>query len=139
MKRAIELLYRLFFDKEDGLDLSQFYLLSLNIVFIIWIVSIGLKTWTLSEPMLDAFLIIYSTTVLLSSPTWLVKIWLQNKDWFRRQAIANTQQIVEQTVGGTTDVSEMNIPGALPVVPPTAFPMAPDSAPTSPINSSFKG
>lgn len=65
------------------MDLSQVYLLALNIVFVVWVVMVGLQRWIISEPMLDAFLIVYGSTVVLASPTWLAKLYIESR-WFQR-------------------------------------------------------
>jgi hypothetical protein len=75
------LLYRIFFTKSDEVDLSQFFLLGLNILFIVWVVMTGQGRWTVSQPMVDAFLIVYATTVVLASPTWLAKLWIEHRSF----------------------------------------------------------
>lgn len=147
--------YRLMFTKGDEMDLSQFYLLALNILFIVWVVNISMNLWFFSQEMLDAFLIIYGTTVVLSSPTWLVKLWLENQSWFRRNAtgavssakaaatnfiapVETPVAMVDEAVP-STDVSEMNHAGVLPAVAPTEFPLPEEPAADSPTNRAWVG
>lgn len=90
-----KLLYRIFFTKSDEIDLSQFYLLLLNITFVVWVVMVGLRQWIVSEPMLNAFLMVYGTTVILSSPSWLVRLWIESK-WFKQPS--STSSLSSQDV-----------------------------------------
>ena len=103
------ILYRMFFTAKGDLDTAQLMLVLYQLFFGAWIVEVGLKHWVLSEPMLDAFLIVYSTTVMLASPTWLVKMWIERGDWFRRSPSA-----VAAAVSGIVRPSDV------PPVPPSA-------------------
>lgn len=139
------------------MDLSQVYLLALNALFIVWVVNVSLNKWVLNQPILDSFMIVYATTVVLSSPTWLVKLWLENKSWFRRNPTGvvdtpisgeviipppdNVDPIVDDApVPPSTDVSEVNHAGVLPVVAPTQFPLPEPTADASnPTNKAWVG
>jgi len=106
-------IYRLVFTKGDDIDLSQLFLWSFNIFFMFWITLVSVQRWVLSEPLLDAFLVVYATTVVLSSPTWLVKLWLENMAWFRKGPLP--------AVTTSTDVREIRtdpLPPSPVVLPP---------------------
>ena len=84
-------LYRVFFDKTDGLDLSQVTLLGLNGLFAMWVIRTGQGAWVVNEPLLNAFLVVYMTTVVLASPTWLARLWIE-KRWRLPVVMAHQQQ-----------------------------------------------
>ena len=98
MKSFKKICYALFLDKDDAMDLSQLYFAQMQVLFTVMVVNIGQGRWHLSDSVLDAFLIVYGTTVLLASPVWMAKLLIQRKNnWFAR-ALPVTK---------STDVSEL--------------------------------
>ena len=77
-------MWQLLFTKDGHLDTSQLTLAILNAYFMIWVGMVSSSNWVMNDSLLKAFLIVYSTTVILASPSWLAKLWIENSAWFSR-------------------------------------------------------
>ena len=92
-------LYRLFFTKDDGLDVSQFVLLALYIVFGFVVVNSARGVWTLDHAVLHAFVWVFGVANINAAPQWIALELIRAKSW---EGIPNGD--------ASTDLKELRAP-----------------------------
>lgn len=73
-------LYRLFFTRDDDLDLLQVFLLSWIVLMGFAVIMVGRGKWTLPAEAWDMLKWVFASLFIAGVPTWLAKLYI---DWKR--------------------------------------------------------
>ena len=77
--KARTFFYRLFFTRDDGLDVSQLVLIGLYGLFAVLIVNVSRGVWNVPPDMIDAFLWVFGVATIQASPTWLAMALINSR------------------------------------------------------------
>lgn len=73
-------LYRLFFTREDGLDMLQLMFLLIIIYFMVAFTFAGMGMWTVTNMAWSAFISIFATLAIAGTPKWVAELLAQRQD-----------------------------------------------------------
>jgi len=74
MSNVRNFLYRLFFTRDDDLDLLQVFFLLLIIFFIVAFSFAGMGKWSVTNMAWSAFISIFATLAIAGSPKWVAEL-----------------------------------------------------------------